>query len=151
MNSRCWCNPRLEEKQGKEAWPKLQSEHHQRRKNDSQTPARQHQQKSASNILAGNQSQIDDRLRITSCACEYPELGGKMSRRKNYPGKDPSAIINENVVTFDDESGSRIKAKKYLKRSKRSNLIRINIQQALEVITLSLNYINTLLIYQDMS
>ncbi|XP_033209523.1 uncharacterized protein LOC117168179 [Belonocnema kinseyi] len=132
MNIRCWGNPRLEEKKEKEAWPKLTSENHQRRKNDSQTPARWHQKKRASNSLGGNQSQIDDQLRIASRACDYPELGGQMSRKIDYSGQGPSAIINENVVTFDDESGSRTKSKKHLRRSKRSNLIRINIQQVLE-------------------
>ena len=137
MNSHCWRNPRLEGKKEKDkGWPELQSENHQKRKNDSQTLARQQPQNSASNILVDNHSEIPDQFASNLSTCDYPELGGKMWKRKNDSGKDPAAIINDNVVTFDDNSGSKIKAKKYLKRSKRSNLIRINIQQALEVITL---------------
>ena len=126
----CWRNSRLEAEKEKIAWPGLQ-----RRDNDSQTYSKQSSQNTASNIAFNNQSFIRDQQSVHLNLCDYPELGRKMTRRKNDPEKDPQVFVNNNneVVIINQKGDLNIKVKKYVKNSKKANIIRINIQQALEV------------------
>lgn len=146
MKSYCWRNSRLLDgiKENKDkVWPEIQSKNQKQRKYDSETrDQHHHHHQSLENSLIGNNSLADNLIDNINCHqlernlnyCDFPELGKIMSRRKNDFRKDPDAIVADDVIiTIKEEGEDKLKTRKYIKRSERTNLFRINIQQVLEV------------------
>lgn len=151
MKSHCWRNStRLEGKKEKDkVWPEIQSKNQrQQRKYDSQTRVIKHYHSSSKGIIEENSSdnEFDDNCRRRHCHhqqkiernlnySDFPELGKIMSssRRKNDFRKVPDAIVADDVIIIKEEiTEDKLKTRKFLKRSERSQLFRINIQQILE-------------------